>query len=460
MKRHWLVLLFGWLFLGGLQAAELPKVWVSIKPIHSVFAALMQGAESPGLLFDGDKSPYDQVRLDGVKAGDVLVWVGPELESGLASAIKTLPQGVRLVELLSDPDLKVLPSRANDKERDPWFWLDNRNIHILIDGFTRMLQELDPLRTHIYAKNRDTYLYRLKQLDRSLEFGYKGLKASPSLEYQDVLQYFEQAYALKALDRLVVPPLWHAKAADLMRLRGLLEAGEARCLLLAEQLPAPDLSLLAKDLSPRIAQLDVLALKLEPGPDLYFDLMSQVSDRIKGCVKLEEEVAETQIPDFADTGHFMLVDHLGGLFTNESLKGDKYSILYFGYTYCPDICPTSLAVLSQALDLLGDKAKLIQPYFITIDPERDTVAKVRQYVEYFDPRLIGVTGKPEMIERMAAHYKAKYERVDEPGRKVEDYLMDHSASLYLLDPQGRSIAKFLHGINPRDLRDELQKRLP
>lgn len=460
MSMRWLVLFFGCLCLGGLQAAEAPRVWVSIKPIHSVFAALMQGAETPRLLFDDSKSPYDQVSLEAVKAEDILVWVGPELESGLAEAIKTLPQGVKLVELLADPDLKVLPSRGDDKARDPWFWLDNRNIHILIDGFTRMLQDMDPLRTHIYAKNRDDYLYRLKQLDRSLEFGYKGLKASPALAYQDVLQYFEQAYALKVLSRLVVAPSWHAKAVDLMQLRGLLEEGEARCLLLAEQLPAPDLPLLTKDLSPHVAELDILALKLKPGPDLYFDLMNQVSDRIKACVKLEDEPEQAQIPDFVDTGNFMLVDHLGGLFTNESLKGDKYSILYFGYTYCPDICPTSLAVLSQALDLLGDKARLIQPYFITIDPERDTVAKVRQYVEYFDPRLIGISGKPEMIERMATHYKAKYERVDEPGKKPEDYQMDHSASLYLLDAQGRAIAKFLHGINPRDLRDELQKRLP
>jgi protein SCO1/2 len=454
-----LALLLGCLCLTSLQATESPRVWISIKPVHSVFAALMQGADEPGLLFSGTRSPYEAISLDGVKAGDVLVWVGPELETGLATAIKGLPDGVRVVELLADPDLKVLPSRGNDEERDPWFWLDNRNIHILIDSFTKMLQELDPLRTHVYAKNRNDYLYRLKQLDRSLEFGYKALKISPVLEYQDVLQYFEQAYALKALDRLVVPPKWHANAADLMRLRGLLEEGEARCLLLGENLPAPDLPLLVKDLSLRTASLDILAQQIEPGPDLYFQLMNEVSDRIKACVQADETAEQVKVPDFADIGNYMLVDHLGALFTNENLKG-KYSVLYFGYTYCPDICPTSLAVLSQALDLLGEKAKLIQPYFITIDPERDTVAKVRQYVEYFDPRLIGITGKPEMIERMASFYKARYERVDEPGQKPEDYQMDHSASLYLLDPEGRSIAKFLHGINARDLRDQLLKRLP
>lgn len=456
---HALLLALGWLFLATVQAAEIPRVWVSIKPIHSVFAALMQGADKPGLLLDGAHSLAQKRPLAEVKPGDLVIWVGPELESGLAPAIKALPAGVQVVELLADPDLKVLPRRDNDALRDPWFWLDNRNIHILIDGFTKRLQALDPLRAHIYATNRNDYLYRLKQLDRSLEFGYKGLKASPALAYHDILQYFEQAYALKTLDRLVVPPNWHAAAADLLRLRGLLEEGEARCLLLGEQLPTPDLALLTKDLHPRTAKLDILGQGLEPGPDLYFKLMSKVSDHIKACVQVEDSAEQAKVPEFVDSGHFMLVDHLGELFTNESLKG-KYSILYFGYTYCPDICPTSLAVLSQALDLLGDKAKRIQPYFITIDPERDTVAKVRQYVEYFDPRLIGISGKPEMIERMASYYKARYERVDEPGQRPEDYQMDHSASLYLLDPEGRAIAKFLHGINPRDLKTELEKRLP
>lgn len=455
-----LTLLGGWLLLAAVQATEVPRVWVSIKPIHSVFSALMQGADGPRLLLGDGQGPYDAPALDGVKPGDTLVWVGPELESGLASAIKQLPPGVQVIELLSDPDLKVLPSRGNDQVRDPWFWLDNRNIHILLDGFVKKLQTMDPLRAHVYANNRTEYLYKLKQLDRSLEFGYKGLKAGTVLEYHDILQYFEQAYALKALDRLIVPPDWHASAANLLRLRGLLEAGEVRCLLLEEGLPAPDLSVLLEGFKPKIARLDSLGRELKSGPDLYFQLMQQTSDRIKDCVRVDDaEKSKAEVPDFADTGRYMLVDHLGGLFTNENLKG-AYSILYFGYTYCPDICPTSLAVLSQALDMLGDKAKQIQPYFITVDPERDDVARMRQYVEYFDPRLIGITGKPQMIERMASHFKAKYERVDEPGKTPEDYQMDHSASLYLLDPEGRFMAKFIHGINARDLQNELLKRLP
>ncbi|MBA1331361.1 electron transporter SenC, partial [Candidatus Endoriftia persephone str. Guaymas] len=114
------------------------------------------------------------------------------------------------------------------------------------------------------------------------------------------------------------------------------------------------------------------------------------------------------------------------LFTQEDFLG-SYSLLYFGYTYCPDVCPTSLQVLSLALDMLGDRADGIKPYFITIDPERDTVKVMRNYVEYFNPRLVGLTGSKEMIERVAQEFKVKYEKVTEDAPSPELYLMDHSA---------------------------------
>jgi protein SCO1/2 len=158
------------------------------------------------------------------------------------------------------------------------------------------------------------------------------------------------------------------------------------------------------------------------------------------------------------TGRFMLTDHLGRVVSDEDLKG-KFNILYFGYTSCPDICPTSLYVLSKTLDLLGDKADLVQPYFITVDPQRDTVEVMRDYVKYYDKRLIGLTGDPQMIARLAAQYKVKYEKVLEEGRDPDLYVMDHSASLYLVGPDGQYVTKFLHGITPERLHSELLKHL-
>ncbi|MCG8044596.1 MAG: SCO family protein [Candidatus Thiodiazotropha endolucinida] len=142
------------------------------------------------------------------------------------------------------------------------------------------------------------------------------------------------------------------------------------------------------------------------------------------------------------------------------MKG-KYQIVYFGYTFCPDICPTSLQILFQALDILGEGSELFQPYFITIDPDRDTIAVMRNYVQYYDERLIGVTGSVEMIERVASQFKARYEKVvEEDTTDPSMYLMDHTASLYLLDPEGRFLTKYAHGIAPEDLAQQLRMLLP
>ncbi len=145
--------------------------------------------------------------------------------------------------------------------------------------------------------------------------------------------------------------------------------------------------------------------------------------------------------------------------TSESLLG-RYQLLYFGYTHCPDICPNTLQIVSLALDRLGPKARLIQPYFVTVDPERDKVKVLREYIDYFDPRFIGLTGSPAMIERMTAHYKVKYEKVAEVSTDPALYLMDHSASLYLMGPDGRFLRKFVYGISAEQLVQELAALLP
>jgi len=138
----------------------------------------------------------------------------------------------------------------------------------------------------------------------------------------------------------------------------------------------------------------------------------------------------------------------------------KFQILYFGYTFCPDVCPNTLQILFSALDRIGDKAQEIQPYFVTVDPDRDTVAVMRNYVGYFDDRLIGVTGSKEMIAQMATDFRVKYEKVAADSGDPGLYLMDHSASLYLLDPDGRFITKFMYGITADALAGELAKILP
>ncbi|KRT60037.1 protein SCO1/2 [endosymbiont of Ridgeia piscesae] len=448
------------------------RVIATIKPIHSLLAALMNGADSPELLISGEQSPYgfelSKAQAERLRQADILVWVGPELEASLAKTIQALPSDVRVIELLSSDVLKILPMRADHSQRDPFFWLDDRNAILLVEEFARLLSEADPKRSHIYAKNRRKLQKELARIDREYEYGYRGLKAGLGLQYYDTLQYFEQAYALTVLEHVAASPRHNTDAHALLKVRQRIADGEAVCLLTEAGMQAEHLALLTEGQTINVGQLDSLGIHLEPGPDLYVRMMDHNTDTIKRC--LNADVAEAaRARDVAKSeeapaavhigGRFILTDHLGRLFTQEDFLG-SYSLLYFGYTYCPDVCPTSLQVLSLALDMLGDRADGIKPYFITIDPERDTVKVMRNYVEYFNPRLVGLTGSKEMIERVAQEFKVKYEKVTEDAPSPELYLMDHSASLYLMGPDGRFITKFAHGITPKDLVKELALILP
>jgi cytochrome oxidase Cu insertion factor (SCO1/SenC/PrrC family) len=141
-------------------------------------------------------------------------------------------------------------------------------------------------------------------------------------------------------------------------------------------------------------------------------------------------------------GPFTLVDQNGRTVTNETLKG-KPTLIYFGYTFCPDVCPTSLLLMETAVEKLGpDAAKKVNLVFITIDPERDTQKLIKDYVSNFSPTFIGLTGTPEQVTAAARAYRVYYQKV--PGKDGAPYLMDHSSIVYLLDRNGRFVTHFTH----------------
>ncbi|MGD8932757.1 MAG: zinc ABC transporter substrate-binding protein, partial [Chromatiales bacterium] len=243
-------------------AAAAFKVVVSIKPIHSLVAGLMQGIEPPVLLIGKGRNPYDFELTDQqhrqLEQADLLVWVGPELEVTLQQPIAELPGEVEVTELLASPDLKILPSRRDDGRRNPYFWLDNRNALLLLDELTRLLERLDPTRSHVYTRNRAQLLQRLARLDREFEYGYRGLKVGAAVAYYDTQYYFEQAYALKILDRVLESPQDMLDAAALLRVRQHLQHGQATCLLTERGLPTPHLALLSEGMDKEVLALDSL----------------------------------------------------------------------------------------------------------------------------------------------------------------------------------------------------------
>jgi protein SCO1/2 len=154
-------------------------------------------------------------------------------------------------------------------------------------------------------------------------------------------------------------------------------------------------------------------------------------------------------------GPFQLTDQNGNTVTDGDLKG-KWSLIYFGYTHCPDACPTALNDIAIALDELGPKRASVRPVFITVDPERDTPEVLKSYVTAFDTPLLALSGSPEEIARAAKAYRVYYAKHPEADG---DYSMDHSSVIYVMDPQGRFTATFTHQSTPEEIAERLKKLL-
>jgi protein SCO1/2 len=139
-------------------------------------------------------------------------------------------------------------------------------------------------------------------------------------------------------------------------------------------------------------------------------------------------------------GPFALTAPDGTTVTDQTYRG-KWLLVYFGYTFCPDTCPTTLIEIATALEKLGLDAAKLQPIFITVDPQRDTPEVMGKYTQSFDPRIVGLTGNSQQIAAVAQEYGAYYVP-HKTGPGAEDYLMDHSSYLYVMDPRGKFVRAF------------------
>jgi protein SCO1/2 len=138
---------------------------------------------------------------------------------------------------------------------------------------------------------------------------------------------------------------------------------------------------------------------------------------------------------------YLLQDPNGRAVSSEDFRG-RYQLIAFGYTYCPDICPTTLVEMAEILKQLGDQAAVVQPIFISVDPERDTGKVLKTYTEFFDSRILGLTASPALLRRTADNFKIRYAKVRQPDKDPQHYAIDHSAGMFLLGPDGGFIRKF------------------
>ena len=154
-------------------------------------------------------------------------------------------------------------------------------------------------------------------------------------------------------------------------------------------------------------------------------------------------------------GPFQLTDQAGQTVTDQNLKG-RPTLIFFGFTHCPDVCPTSLFEISEVLKAMGKDADRVNAWFVSVDPERDTAAAMKDYLSSFDPHLKGLTGNPEAVTKVLTAYRVYARKVP---LKDGDYTMDHTALIYLMDKDGRFVAPFNLKRTPEEAAADLKRYL-
>ena len=154
-------------------------------------------------------------------------------------------------------------------------------------------------------------------------------------------------------------------------------------------------------------------------------------------------------------GPFQLTDQTGKRVSDKDFRG-RYMLIYFGYSFCPDVCPTTLAVMAQALEKLGERSHRIVPVFITIDPERDTPKVLNDYVKAFGANFVGLTGSPAEVKDVEKEYRVYAVKKPLPGG---NYGMDHSSVIYLMGPDGKMVSFYDEAVSPDDLAKDLKQKV-
>lgn len=195
----------------------------------------------------------------------------------------------------------------------------------------------------------------------------------------------------------------------------------------------------------QVALAIVVALLLAAGVTIW-----QIHEEENHRQELHDEAMH---PTNSIGGPFALTDQDGKTVHDTDFHG-KYMLVYFGYTYCPDMCPTGLEGIAHVLDQLGSDSTKVQPIFITIDPARDTPAKLKDYAASFHQKIVALTGTPEQIAAVAAAYQVFYAKGDDVDDG--DYLMDHSTLIYVMDPNGKFVTTFPDDTSPAAMTEALK----
>lgn len=184
---------------------------------------------------------------------------------------------------------------------------------------------------------------------------------------------------------------------------------------------------------------------------LYLLLSLRTPDKpLAGQVNIQEDNVKIG-------GDFELIDQNGEVFNSDELKG-KLSLIYFGFTGCPDICPTSLNKITEVVEILSKHKIDITPVFITVDPKRDTSLVLKEYLKHFHPKFIGLTGNDKQIKEVADKFKVYYARANSEDENDTNYMLNHSSFTYLMNGEGKYIKHFYLDSAPNEIIEFLKNK--
>ena len=291
------------------SAKEPPKVVVTIAPVHSLVASVMQGVGEPKLLFTGAGSlhnyalkPSDSKAL---KEADAVFWVGEGMETFMIKALKSLPKKARVVELAEVPGVQLMAPRAggvweedahghghkNEKkkghdhdEREMHIWLDPVNGEAIVRAVAGALAEIDPERAAAYRANEERTLARLKALDADIKAELQTVGKKPFIVFHDAYQYFENRYGLNAVGAITVSPERKPSAKRLSEIRAKIQSLKATCVFAEPQLDSALVATVVEGTNAKTGVLDPEGARLPPGPDLYPTLLKNIAASLKACL--------------------------------------------------------------------------------------------------------------------------------------------------------------------------------
>ncbi|MEZ2219282.1 zinc ABC transporter substrate-binding protein [Rhizobium sp. RCC_161_2] len=299
-------LLFSGLFAGATMAADAPDVVVSIKPIHSLVAAIMDGVGTPELIVDGAASPHTYAlkpsNAKALEAAKVVFWVGPGMEAFLEKPLSALGSNALVVELDKAPGITKLKFReggafeADDDgdeptdhdhdhgEFDTHLWLDPHNAKAMAAEITTTLVAADPANALTYEANQKALDDRLDALDAEIASTLAPVKSKPFIVFHDAYQYFERRYGVRVAGSITVSPESIPGAQRISEIHGKVAELGATCVFAEPQFEPKLVNVVLEGTSAKSGVLDPEAATLPQGPDLYFDLMRGIANSLKTCL--------------------------------------------------------------------------------------------------------------------------------------------------------------------------------